>query len=62
LLQLCTQELSGEEPRPLSPARRDHILQVAEAQAADALRLLGVAFRSLVPEIPRGLPPVGLMS
>ncbi|MFN0172702.1 MAG: cation-translocating P-type ATPase [Bryobacteraceae bacterium] len=49
LLERCTQELSGQGTRPLTPARRAQILGVTEALAAEALRTLGAAFRSLDP-------------
>ena len=45
LLALCTHELTGEEPRELTEARRAAILAENEALAAGALRTLGVAFR-----------------
>jgi P-type Ca2+ transporter type 2C len=47
LLARCSRELVGEETRPLSEARRAEILQANEALARQALRTLGVAFRSL---------------
>ena len=47
LLERCTHELSGQETRPLTPARRAQILRVTEALAAEALRTLGAASRSL---------------
>ena len=49
LLERCTYELSGQETRPLIPARRAQILHVTEVLAAEALRTLGAAFRSLDP-------------
>jgi Ca2+-transporting ATPase len=47
LLARCTHELVGTTPRPLTPVRRDAIRAVIDDLAADALRTLGVAFRSL---------------
>ena len=47
LLARCSHELVGEESRPLTPQRRAEILQSNEALAGEALRTLGVAFRSL---------------
>ena len=47
LLQKCTHELMGETTRPLTGERRAEILLANEALAAQALRTLGVAFRTL---------------
>jgi P-type Ca2+ transporter type 2C len=47
LLARCSHELVGEETRPLNDARRAEILQANEELAREALRTLGVAFRSL---------------
>jgi Ca2+-transporting ATPase len=47
LLPRCTQEVLGEETRPLTPQRRREILECHEDLAAQALRTLGVALRSL---------------
>jgi Ca2+-transporting ATPase len=47
LLTRCSQELVGEESRPLTAERRAEILQRNEELAGEALRTLGVAFRSL---------------
>ncbi len=47
LLRRCSHELVGEETRPLTDARRAEILAINEALAGEALRTLGVAFRSL---------------
>ena len=47
LLGLCSQELVGETPRPLTSARRRAILEANEALASEALRPLGLAFRPL---------------
>jgi Ca2+-transporting ATPase len=47
LLAHCSHELVGNEARPLTDARRAEIQMSNEALAADALRTLGVAFRSL---------------
>jgi len=50
LLPRCTHELVGEETRPLTDARRDEIRAVNEQLANEALRTLGIAFRSLPPD------------
>ncbi|HEX2514462.1 MAG TPA: cation-translocating P-type ATPase, partial [Chloroflexota bacterium] len=50
LLTRCTHELAGEEARPLDEARREAIGRANEALAAEALRTLGIAFRTLPPE------------
>lgn len=47
LLARCSHELVGEGARPLSDERRAEILKVNEELAGEALRTLGVAFRSL---------------
>jgi Ca2+-transporting ATPase len=47
LLARCSRELVGEETRPLRDARRAEILKDNEELAREALRVLGVAFRSL---------------
>ncbi len=47
LLARCSQELAGEETRPLTAERRAEILKTNEELAGEALRTLGVAFRSL---------------
>jgi len=47
LLARCSNELVGEESRPLTAERRAEILQENEELAGAALRTLGVAFRSL---------------
>jgi P-type Ca2+ transporter type 2C len=47
LLTRCSQELVGEHPQPLSSQRRQEILSSNEDLAGQALRTLGVAFRSL---------------
>ncbi|MBL0156184.1 MAG: cation-translocating P-type ATPase [Bryobacterales bacterium] len=49
LLERCTQELAGQAARPLTVERRAEILRNTETLAAEALRTLGVAFRSLAP-------------
>jgi Ca2+-transporting ATPase len=50
LLARCSRELVGEERRPLTPERRQQILEANEALAGQALRTLGVASRWLTPE------------
>jgi Ca2+-transporting ATPase len=47
LLARCSQELVGEELRPLTAERRTELLQMNDELAGEALRTLGVAFRSL---------------
>ena len=47
LLARCSRELVGEETKPVSDTRRAEILKVNEELAGEALRTLGVAFRSL---------------
>jgi Ca2+-transporting ATPase len=47
LLARCSHELHGEEARPLTPERRAAILACNDELAGEALRTLGVAFRSL---------------
>jgi Ca2+-transporting ATPase len=47
LLSRCTQELVGEEARPLTEERRAEIKRTNEALAGEALRTLAVAFRVL---------------
>lgn len=47
LLARCLQELVGEEIRALTPERRAEIVTINEDLAGEALRTLGVAFRSL---------------
>jgi Ca2+-transporting ATPase len=47
LLMRCSHELVDRKTRPLTDARRTEILTSNDALAADALRTLGVAFRSL---------------
>ncbi|HVQ74331.1 MAG TPA: cation-translocating P-type ATPase [Candidatus Binatia bacterium] len=47
VLARCSHELVGGENRPLDTARRAEIASVNDALAGEALRTLGVAFRSL---------------
>jgi Ca2+-transporting ATPase len=47
LLARCSQELVGEQSRPLTSERRTEILRTNEALAGEALRTLGVAYRAL---------------
>ena len=47
LLSRCSQELLGQETRPMTAERRGEILQTNEMLAGEALRTLGVAYRSL---------------
>ena len=50
LLPRCSHEILGEEARPLTDERREEIRVVNERLAGEALRTLGVAFRSLPPD------------
>ena len=52
LLARCSHELVGEEARPLTAHRRAEILANNEELAGQALRTLGVAFRSLPKDAP----------
>ena len=69
VLGLCTQVLEDGVMRPLTEERRRNILDENEALAANALRVLGVAFRPLekVPDDPqpehseRGFTFIGLL-
>lgn len=54
LLARCTHELIGGEAVVLTDARREEIGRSNEALAEEALRTLGVAFRSLPSERPDG--------
>ncbi len=47
LLARCSQELVGDETKPLTPARRAEIPRINEELAREALRTLGVAYRLL---------------
>jgi Ca2+-transporting ATPase len=47
LLARCSHELVGQEARALTPERRAEIVEINEELAGEALRTLGVAFRSL---------------
>ncbi|CAN5206504.1 cation-translocating P-type ATPase [soil metagenome] len=53
LLARCSQELVGSQTRTLTQARRAEILVVNDGLAGEALRTLGLAFRSL-PNDPSG--------
>jgi Ca2+-transporting ATPase len=50
LLARCSHEFAGEEARPLTESRRSEILAANETLTGEALRTLGVAFRSLPKE------------
>ncbi|OFW08396.1 MAG: haloacid dehalogenase [Acidobacteria bacterium RIFCSPLOWO2_02_FULL_67_36] len=47
LLARCSEELKGDEPRPLTAGRRAEILAANEDLASRALRTLGIAYRAL---------------
>jgi Ca2+-transporting ATPase len=47
LLTRCSQELTGEETRPFTDARRTEILKTNDELASRALRTLGIAYRAL---------------
>src|SRR5918995_4545139 len=49
LLPRCSHEIVGDEARPLTDERREEIRGENERLASEALRTLGVAFRSLPP-------------
>ena len=51
LLARCTQELVGQQPRPLTAERRATILQINDRLAGEALRTLGVATRDLPADV-----------
>jgi Ca2+-transporting ATPase len=51
LLERCTHELVGEETRALSAQRRAAIMSANEELAGQALRTLGIAFRSLPQDV-----------
>jgi Ca2+-transporting ATPase len=55
VLGLCNQVLEDGAQRPLTDERRNNILEENQALAANALRVLGVAFRPLeeIPENPQ---------
>ncbi|HEY0602125.1 MAG TPA: cation-translocating P-type ATPase [Herpetosiphonaceae bacterium] len=50
LLPRCSHELVGDDTRQLTDARRDEIRRINEQLAGEALRTLGIAFRSLPPD------------
>ncbi|PIP00705.1 cation-translocating P-type ATPase [Pleomorphomonas carboxyditropha] len=50
LLERCSHELAGNEVRPLSEARRGEIAALNDQLAGEALRTLGLAFRTLPEE------------
>src|SRR5215467_1267834 len=52
LLARCSHELVGEQLQPLTTDRRTEILKINEELAAEAMRTLGVAFRSLPKDTP----------
>jgi Ca2+-transporting ATPase len=54
LLARCSHELVGTEPKRLDEARRAQILKINEDLAHEALRTLGVAFRTLPPDALQG--------
>jgi Ca2+-transporting ATPase len=54
LLARCSHELHGEHARPLTPERRAEILARNDELVGEALRTLGVAFRSLPKDVKNG--------
>jgi len=52
LLARCSHELVGEQLQPLTTDRHAEILKINEELAAEAMRTLGVAFRSLPKDTP----------
>ncbi|HNX96040.1 MAG TPA: cation-translocating P-type ATPase [Candidatus Aminicenantes bacterium] len=52
LLAKCARELSGTESTPLTRERRAEILRINDELAHQAMRTLGVAFRSMTAELP----------
>jgi Ca2+-transporting ATPase len=50
LLTRCSQELVGEQRRPMTEARREQIRRLNEELAGQALRTLALAFRALPPD------------
>ena len=57
LLTRCSSEIVGNDPRPLTAARRTEILQTNEALAGEALRTLAVARRRISSDNSRNMPP-----
>jgi P-type Ca2+ transporter type 2C len=55
LLPWCTRILTGQGEKPLDKGEKENIAQKAEAMAAQALRVLGLAYRPL-PAIPELAP------
>ncbi len=52
LLERCTHEQVGDEPRPLDEDRRAEILATVDALAGQAFRTLGTAYRPLTEGLP----------
>jgi Ca2+-transporting ATPase len=52
VIELCQKVVEDGQERPLTAERRRRILEVNEALASNALRVLGVAYRPL-PEVPK---------
>jgi len=50
VLDMCSQWLGDDGPAPLTRDRSEQILQVNTRMAGDALRVLGLAYRSLTPQ------------
>ncbi|MBN1137229.1 MAG: HAD-IC family P-type ATPase [Anaerolineae bacterium] len=50
ILDMCSQRLGDNGPEPLTAASTEQILQVNTDLAADALRVLGLACRSIAPQ------------
>ena len=51
LLSKCSQELVGEHCRPLNSERRQQILGINDELASNALRTLGIAFRTIAADV-----------
>ena len=59
VLDLCVQGLRGGNPVELTQSARDEILEQNDAMAADALRVLAVAYRPLE-AVPDGVDPASV--
>jgi Ca2+-transporting ATPase len=59
LLERCSHELVGDQAKPLNAARREAIRQCNQQLASEALRTLGVAYRSLPADALQDAEPDG---